>query len=78
VVSTRAGGVEEAVVEGKNAYLADPGDSDGLAQAMIRMARVPDLAGMGALGPPIVKEQFRIEQTWKNYRDLFLALGARE
>lgn len=77
VVSTRAGGVEEAAQEGRNAYLAAVGDSNDLAQAMIRMARAPDLEQMGAVGQRIVREQFRIEQTWQGYYELFLSLGAK-
>jgi glycosyltransferase involved in cell wall biosynthesis len=77
VVATRAGGVEEAAVDGQNAYLAAPGDAHGLAQAMIRMARVPDLEQKGALGRKIVQERFRIEQTWQEYHKLFLSLGAK-
>jgi len=77
VVSTRAGGVEEAVDEGQNAYLAEPGDSNGLAHAMLRMARAPDLAQLGALGRQIVQDRFRIEQTWRGYYKLFLSLGAK-
>ena len=77
IVATRAGGVEEAAVDGHNAFFSAPGDSNGLAEAMIRMARVQDLARMGALGRRIVQDKFRIEQTWQNYYRLFLSLGAR-
>lgn len=77
VVSTRAGGVEEAAHEGQNAYLATVGDSNDLAQAMIRMARAPNLEQRGALGQRIVQEQFRIEKTWQGYYELFLSLGAK-
>jgi glycosyltransferase involved in cell wall biosynthesis len=77
VVSTRAGGVEEAAVDGENAYLSAPGDSKALAEAMIRMARAPNLAQMGALGRQIVQDRFRIEQTWQEYHKLFLSLGAK-
>jgi glycosyltransferase involved in cell wall biosynthesis len=77
VVSTRAGGVEEAAHDGKNAYLAAVGDSNDLARAMIRMARAPDLAQMGAVGQEIVRDQFSIEGTWKEYYELFLSLGAK-
>ncbi|MGD0735515.1 MAG: glycosyltransferase [Terracidiphilus sp.] len=76
IVSTRAGGVEEAAVDGKNAWLADPGDANGLAQAMIRMARTADPADVGAIGRKMVQERFRIEQTWQEYHELFLKLGA--
>jgi glycosyltransferase involved in cell wall biosynthesis len=77
VVSTRAGGVEEAAIDGQNAYLCAPGDSTGLAHAMIRMARNPNLAQMGALGRQLVQDRFRIEQTWHGYHQLFLSLGAK-
>jgi glycosyltransferase involved in cell wall biosynthesis len=76
VVSTRAGGVEEAAHEGVNAYLAAVGDSADLAQAMMRMAGAPNLAQMGALGQEIVQDQFRIEKTWQEYYRLFRSLGA--
>jgi len=74
IVSTRVGGVEEAVVDGENAYLVEPGDSETLAQAMIRMARRPDLTRIGALGRQIVGDRFRIEKTWRKYHELFVSL----
>jgi glycosyltransferase involved in cell wall biosynthesis len=77
IVSTRAGGVEEAARDGQNAYLAAVGDSNDLARAMIRMALAPNLAQMGALGQRIVQDRFRIEDTWKAYCELFLSLGAK-
>jgi glycosyltransferase involved in cell wall biosynthesis len=77
IVSTRAGGVGEAVVEGQNAYLVNPGDAPGLAEAMIRMGRRPDLEYAGSVGREIVRERFRIEDTWRKYRELFVELGAK-
>jgi glycosyltransferase involved in cell wall biosynthesis len=77
IVSTRAGGVGEAAVEGQNANLVDPGDAPGLADAMIRMARRPDLEDAGSIGRQIVQEHFRIEETWRQYRELFVEFGAK-
>ena len=77
IVSTRAGGVDEAAVDGQNAFFSEPGDVDGLAQAMIKMAGQPNLAEMGSVGREVVKERFRIEQTWNEYYKLFQSLGAR-
>jgi glycosyltransferase involved in cell wall biosynthesis len=77
IVATRAGGVDEVAVEGQNAFLAEPADAEGLAQAMIKMARRPDLAEMGAVGREMVKTRFRIEQSWAEYYKLFLSLGAK-
>jgi glycosyltransferase involved in cell wall biosynthesis len=76
IVATRAGGVEEAALDGANAYLANVGDSSDLAQAMVRMARAPNLAQMGTLGQKIVQDRFRIETTWQGYFRLFSSLGA--
>ena len=77
IVSTRAGGVNEAVIEGQNSYLVDPGDAQGLAESMLRMARRPDLESVGSIGRQIVQERFRIEDTWRQYHELFLELGAQ-
>jgi glycosyltransferase involved in cell wall biosynthesis len=77
IVATRAGGVDEVAIEGQNAFLAEPGDAEGLAQAMIKMARRPDLAEMGAAGREMVKTRFRIDQSWSEYHKLFLSLGAK-
>ena len=76
VVATRAGGTGEAAIDGRNAYLVEPGDSTRLGEAMIRMACAPDLARMGAESREIVQKHFRIEQTWRGYYDLFRSLGA--
>jgi glycosyltransferase involved in cell wall biosynthesis len=77
IVSTRAGGVDEVAIEGQNAFLAEPADVEGLAQAMIKMAKRADLAEMGALGREKVKTGFRIENSWAEYHKLFLSLGAK-
>jgi glycosyltransferase involved in cell wall biosynthesis len=77
IVSTRAGGVDEVAIEGKNAFLAEPADVDGLAQAMIQMARRSDLAELGEIGREAVKTRFRIDNSWAEYHKLFLSLGAK-
>ena len=77
IVSTRAGGVDEVALEGQNAFLAEPADVEGLAQALIKMARRSDLAQMGAIGLEKAKTGFHIEQSWAEYHKLFLSLGAK-
>jgi glycosyltransferase involved in cell wall biosynthesis len=77
IVSTRAGGVAEVAIEGQNAFISEPADVEGLAAAMIRMAKRTDLAQMGALGREKVKTGFRSEQSWAEYYKLFLSLGAK-
>ncbi|MGA2909817.1 MAG: glycosyltransferase [Terracidiphilus sp.] len=77
IVSTRAGGVEEAAIDGQNAYLVAPGDSNGLARAMIRMARSSDMVRMGALGREMAQERFSIQRTWQEYYKLFVSLSPK-
>lgn len=77
IVSTRAGGVDEAAVDGQNAILVDPGDAQALAGAMLRMARRSDLDQVGSIGRKIVQERFHIEDTWRQYHQLFLDHGAK-
>jgi len=77
IVSTRVGGVDEAAIDGQNAFFTDAGDAHGLAEAMIRMARSPNLAQMGAAGRATVQERFSIEKTWREYRKLFLSLSSK-
>ena len=45
IVATRSGGVEDAVLEGKNAFLCPPGDVSCLSAAMHRILRDPALRG---------------------------------
>jgi glycosyltransferase involved in cell wall biosynthesis len=71
IVSTRAGGIPEAAIEGLNAKFAEPGDASGLAQQMIQMARCQNLAEIGAHGKVLVAERFQIVQTWLEYEKLF-------
>jgi glycosyltransferase involved in cell wall biosynthesis len=75
IVSTRAGGVEEAAIDGHNAFLVEPADSDGLAQAMLRMAKDARLSEFGNAGRELVRKRFRIETTWQNYHRLYLECG---
>jgi len=71
IVSTRAGGIHEAAVDGLNAKFAEPGDSIGLARQMIQMARCRNLAEIGAHGRGVVAERFQIDRTWLEYEKLF-------
>ena len=43
VVSTRSGGIGDQITDGENGLLVEPGDVDGMARAMLRLARDPEL-----------------------------------
>ena len=51
VLGVRGSGAEDAIADGENGFLRDAGDVDGLAQALLRLARDPALADrLGAAG----------------------------
>ncbi len=73
VVSTRHAGIPEAVLEGDTGYLVDEGDSIGMAEPLVKLARDPDLRHrMGRTGWLRAREQF----SWEKERsDLLKILG---
>jgi glycosyltransferase involved in cell wall biosynthesis len=64
VVSTRHGGIPDAVVEGETGFLVDERDVSGMAQYMTRLALDPALAGrMGAQARQRIEAEFSVEQS---------------
>jgi len=78
IVSTRAGGIQEAAIDGVNALFADCGDAKGLARAMLQMAQRPNLREIGAHGRELVAKRFQIDRTWSEYDRLFNDLRSRQ
>lgn len=61
VISTPVGSIPEAVINGVNGFLVQPGDVDGLSDAILEVLSNSDLAQkMGAAGHKIQKERFSI------------------
>ena len=61
VIATRVGGVSELVEHGVSGLLVAPGDPEGLAGAIARLATEPDTAtSMGAAGRTTVASSFNI------------------
>jgi glycosyltransferase involved in cell wall biosynthesis len=76
VVSTRVGGVPEVAPEGPVAWYCDPGDTNGLADAMQEAARA-DLAGVGEFAYKLAAQRFGIATMEEHYARLFRALLPR-
>ena len=78
VVSTRHGGIVDAVVEGQSGFLVEEGDVDAMADRMLRLARDPELAAtMGVAGRSHVKANYSSETSLERLRSA-LVEAARE
>ena len=63
VISTDVGGTREIVTEGETGYLVPPGDVAVLADAIVRLARDPELRKrMGGAARALVERSFTVEQ----------------
>ncbi len=76
VVTGRSGGVRETVVDGETGILVEPGDLDGHADALLRLADDPELrCTMGAAGWRRARDHFSQE---KEREELLRILGLPE
>jgi glycosyltransferase involved in cell wall biosynthesis len=87
VVATRVGGVPDVVRDGEEGILVEPGDEEGLADALHRLAAVPEIrARMGEAGRGRMLERYAvgrlIDDVDRLYRGLLerkgLSAGAAE
>lgn len=75
VIGTRVGGVPEVIDDGGNGLLVDPRDPAGLADAIVRLLRSPDLAAaMGERGREIATTEFSVERMCRRMQALYEAL----
>ena len=72
VVSTRVGGIPEAVVDGETGILLEPGDVVCLAAALRTLAEDPELrARMGVAGRDRVREKFSTDRFFASFRAIW-------
>ncbi len=75
IVGSNSGAIPEIVRHGENGLLFAPGDSDSLAEAILRMVRSPDeRVGMGELGKRAFHERFRLEREVADTERLYRSL----
>ena len=78
IVACRAGGIPEIVRDGLNGRLLEPGDSAGLAEAIIGLLDDPArLAEYGAAGRRLVLEHFSIPRMVAQNRQVYVDLLGR-
>jgi glycosyltransferase involved in cell wall biosynthesis len=71
-IATRVSGSEDLLQEGSNGMLVEPEDVEGLAAALLRLLRQPELAlRYGQLARRYVEEDYAFEQAMYRYRELY-------
>lgn len=64
LVASRLSGIPELVIDGETGLLVEPGDAQGLAQALARLAREPETrARLGAAARAHVRDAFSLSQS---------------
>ncbi|MFZ4699219.1 MAG: glycosyltransferase, partial [Candidatus Methylumidiphilus sp.] len=79
VVATAVGGVPEVVQDGVSGYLVPPGDSDALAERILRVLRIADGGrSMGEQGREYVRGHFGFATQATEYQRLFDGMLAKQ
>lgn len=74
VVSTRHGGIEDAVVDGTSGFLVEEGDVEGMARLLLRLVREPGLAArMGASGRQHIEANYSLVKSLSRLRKVITA-----
>ena len=75
-VATKVGGVGEIVQQGKNGFLTNPGNVDGLSEAMLSIMEMPQETRdrMGLFGQRYVQERFSIGNVVSRWERMYCAL----
>lgn len=82
VISTKHAGIPDVVIDGETGILVEERDVEGMAQAMIRLAKDPQLAAqMGQAGRRRIEEHFSMEKSignlWKIIETVIQGGGGR-
>jgi glycosyltransferase involved in cell wall biosynthesis len=78
VVATRVSGSREAVVDGVNGCLVEPGDPEALARSILELHRHPEARlRLGDAARRTVVEQYSLEAMLKRLEELYLDLWRR-
>lgn len=79
VVATRVGGNPETVLDGQTGFLADSGDVDGIAAAIVRLLRDDELRRrMGHAGRDRVRAYFTQSAMHERYMAIYRELAGRK
>lgn len=77
IIATAVDGTQEAIMDGENGILVKPKDVNGLARAIVQLARKPELARMLADNAyRSFNENFTVTQMVSAYESLYLSIFA--
>jgi glycosyltransferase involved in cell wall biosynthesis len=77
VVATRVDGIPEAVVDGRNGYLVEPGDLDGAAERLLDLVNDPERAARFGIAGRAAVAEFGVTQMLAATERLYTDLLAR-
>jgi glycosyltransferase involved in cell wall biosynthesis len=78
IVATRAGGIPEVVVDGRNGALVEPGDAVALGAALVRLLGAPELRRCyGEAGRALALERFSLDAMVAGNRAVYHAVMTR-
>lgn len=72
IVSTKVGSIDEAVEEGRNGYLIEPGNMDALSKRMLDVINSTDVCKMRTASRKLAEDKFSDEQYFKQVEELYL------
>ncbi|MBX0313349.1 glycosyltransferase [Planococcus glaciei] len=72
VISTKVGSIDEAIVDGVNGYLIEPGDIHALSMRISELAATQSLMSMRQASRKIAEEKFGNEQYFKEMEKIYL------
>jgi len=76
IISTRVGGIPEAVIENRNGYLVSPGDVESLSNKIIKLGQDKKLREkMGRESQEIIKEKFEIKNIVRRLEEIYVAVA---
>lgn len=78
VISTNVGSINEAVKNGENGFLINPGDKDKLAKYTTKLLTGSDFHKMGTKSRELAEDVFNIDSYFKSVKNLYLTLNKSE
>ena len=77
VISSRMAGVPEIVKDGRTGYMVEPGKSDQLAEAVVKLwSDQAAYAAMSTNGRKLMEEKFDKETQFQEFLDYFSTINA--